>query len=314
MDQKTGLPQQVTLRELGPREGLQTEKQVISLENKLALIESLAAAGASEIEVTSFVRPEKVPQMADAEELVEAVAELKLQYPKTKFTALYLNYEGFERAVKFPHLLRQGWIYTAASLEFLKRNNNRTSEQIVAELPGWFERFAKHGVPFHGVMLSAAFGSNYEGAISVSVAFAELQKIIEAATQIDSKYVPAEISLADTMGWANPNSVQQFVELVRKAYPSATISLHLHDTRGLGIANVYAGLLCGVDLFDCSVGGVGGCPFAKGAAGNVVSEDIAYLCQSLGIETGVNLERYAAAAKLASAILGRELPGKYHRM
>lgn len=307
------LPKEVFLRELGPREGLQTETKIVSLPEKLALIEALASTGVSEIEVTSFVRPDRIPQMADAEQLVEALPSISAKFPKTRFTALYLNRHGFERAVKFPQLATQGWIYTAASEEFLKRNNNCTHRQVLDSIPEWLELFERSGVKLHGIMVSAAFGSNYEGAIDPSNGVGLVEDVLNRIEKAAPGLVPHEISLADTMGWANPESTARFVRLVRVAAPKSKPALHLHDTRGLGMANIYAGLLEGVEVIDGSVAGVGGCPFAKGAAGNVPTDDVAFLCETLKIKTGVDLAAYRKAAALASKILGRELPGRYHR-
>jgi len=307
---KTQFPKRVYLRELGAREGFQTLAEVVGTARKVELIEALAQTGVPEIEVTSFVRPDRVPQMADAEQVVVAVKELAPKYPATKFTALYLNSKGFERAQSSPGLRNDAWIYTAASAEFLKRNNNQTHQQVLDQIPVWIDTFKRAGMPMHGVMISTVFGCNFQGRIENDIVLEHLDKIID---RLGASARPREISLADTMGWGSPERVQQLVHAVRAAFSDVRVSLHLHDTRGAGMANVYAGLLAGVDLFDCSVGGLGGCPFAKNAAGNVATEDVAYLCGELGIETGVSLDLYRQAAQLAEKIIGASLPGRYYR-
>lgn len=301
-------PERVYLRELGPREGFQTLPQVIPTSSKLELIRLLGLAGLPEIEITSFVRPDKVPQMADAETLVQQFTK----QPGVRYTALYLNPYGFERAEATQRLSNDGWIYIAASETFLKRNNNVTIAETIAKIPEWLALFKRFGKPLHGVMISTAFGCNYEGPVSQSRVLDILSQV-QAQLDLEGVGEPVEISLADTMGWGTPLKVRQLVAAVRERFAGSEVSLHLHDTRGSGMANVYAGLEEGVRIIDCSVGGMGGCPFAKGAAGNVPTEDVAFLCQELGIQTGVSLDSLCRAARYAESIVGSPLPGKLYK-
>jgi hydroxymethylglutaryl-CoA lyase len=300
-------PKKVFLRELGPREGFQTLAKVVPTSEKLQLITALSQTGVREIEVASFVRPDRVPQMADAEEVVKNLPATNA----VRFTALYLNDVGFKRAENLKGLSNQGWIYLAASETFLKRNNNSSIQEVFSGIPEWLKLFDAAGKTKISLMISTAFGCNYEGSISEEKTLSILERavmIIHSAGRDVS-----EISLADTMGHASPLSVQSLVTSARKKFPDSEISLHLHDTRGSGMANVYAGLELGVSTFDASVGGIGGCPFAKGAAGNVCTEDVAYLCERLGIETGLDLAKAVQAAKLAEKIVGSALPGKLYK-
>ncbi len=300
-------PTRVFLRELGPREGFQTLPQVVKTESKLELIRLLGLAGLREIEITSFVRPDRVPQMADAEDIVRRFEA----HPGVEYTALCLNAQGFERAEAAARLQNRGWVYLAASETFLKRNSNMTIEESLARIPESLALFQRYKKPLHGVMISAAFGCNFEGEIAHA-------KVIDILVRAQERFAaqgvaPIEVSLADTMGWASPVKLRALVDKVRTKLPASTISLHLHDTRGSGMANVYAGLEEGISIFDCSVGGMGGCPFAKGAAGNVPTEDVAFLCKELGIETGVSLQHLVSAARYAESIVGAPLPGKLYK-
>lgn len=301
------LPDSITIREVGPREGFQTISKVIPTAHKLELIEALAKTGVRQIEVTSFVRPDRVPQMADAEDLARSL----VHYEGVRYSALYLNKAGFERAEACKRISNDAWLYTAASSTFLKRNNNLTFDDVVDGVPEWLTVFAKAGKSLHGLMISTAFGCNYEGAVShdtVLRIIAEIHKRVE-----DGGQRIREICLADTMGWASPLALKALVTKVREAFPGSEVSLHLHDTRGTAMANVFAGLEEGVKVFEASVGGMGGCPFARGAAGNVASEDVAFMCREMGISTGLSLEAYVEAARIAERIVGKELPGKLYK-
>lgn len=301
------LPKKVRIREVGPREGFQTLGVVVPTERKLELIEALSQTGLKDIEITSFVRPDKVPQMADAADVVSRFAA----HPGVNYTALYLNPNGFLRAEESGRLHNEGWLYLAASETFLKRNSNTTIAQGIAEMPNWIDGFKSRGKSVRGIMLSTAFGCNFEGAISTTKIIDILREVMGQVRAGGEKL--DEICLADTMGWATPLMLRERIGGVRTAFPDSIVSLHLHDTRGSGMANVYAGLEEGVDIFDCSIGGLGGCPFAKGAAGNVPTEDVAFLCEELGISTGLDLDRLAAAAALAESIVGFPLPGKFYK-
>ena len=301
------LPKQIRIRELGPREGFQTLSKVVDTSQKVALIDALSDTGLREIEVASFVRPDKVPQMADAEEVVKSI-NLR---PGVRYFGLYLNQGGFERAENCGRLNNEAWLSVACSEGFLKSNANTSHEKVISEIPNWLATFKKHKKELQGLLISTAFGSSYEGKISPDKVLSIITRYIDELSRHGA--VPKEISLADTMGWGTPELVKRVIEKVHKAYPKTYLSLHLHDTRGTGLANVYAGLEMGIDCFDTSVGGLGGCPFAHGAAGNVSTEDVVYMCEEMGVGTGVDLKKLVEVAKLAEQIVGAPLPGRYYK-
>jgi hydroxymethylglutaryl-CoA lyase len=295
-------PSRVEIREVGPREGFQSFHAVVPTATKLRLIDALARSGLEEIEVTSFVRPDKVPQLADAEALVSALPA----HPSVRYTALYLNQTGFKRSTAFATLKNRGWLYTSPSKTFLKANNNTTHEEVLARIPEWCGLFADAGKRVHGVMVSNAFGCAYEGPVAVD---AVVQLVTQYRDAVSACNQPLqEVCLADTVGMADPALVEQLLTALSPL--QIPLSLHLHDTRGLGLVNAYAGLLHGVSIFESSIGGIGGCPFTPGAAGNIATEDLVNLCHSLGITTGIDLPALAQAAHLAESIMGTPLPGR----
>lgn len=301
------LPRSVLIREVGPREGFQTLKNIFATEKKLQLIHLLAATGVSEMEVTSMVRPDRLPQMADAEEIIKGLPAASA----VNFTALYLNQKGFERAEKIGGIHNKGWLYTATSETFLKKNANTSHQEILASIPAWLKLFHSYGKSLHGVMISTSFGCGYEG----KAAAARLGEVVSSLMQAlkTQGVVPKELSLADTVGFGNPPLVKRAVGDLKSRYPEVEISLHLHDTYGTGVANAYAGLEEGVAILEGSVGGMGGCPFTPGAAGNVATEELVYLCAELGISTNIDLTKYCDAARYAEEMIGERLPGRLHR-
>jgi hydroxymethylglutaryl-CoA lyase len=274
------MKESVTIREVGVREGLQRHPNVIGTRQKLELIQLLSECGLSEIEVTSFVRPDRVPQLADADELTY----LLLPHPHVRYTGLYLNEKGFIRGESGGSLANRAWIPLAVSDSFLRKNSNislQESIETVAQWQGLFNRYCKDSVC---LMISTCFGCNDEGPFHPD----SLVALIEAvSSRLSNK--PSEICLADTMGWGNPLVVRHSIRCILSMLPDTSISLHLHDTRGCGIANAYAGYLEGVRIFDASVGGVGGCPFVEGASGNIATEELVYLFESMGVDTGISL-------------------------
>jgi len=301
------IPKQVFVREVGPREGLQTSSKVVATEDKLKLIDFLSHSGVKEIEITSMVRPDRVPQMADSDELIARFRPA----PGVRYTALYLNRKGFARAEASGRLMNEGWIYSATSDTFLSKNANTSHRDIVTSLSEWLSDFRAAGKAQHGVMISTAFGCAYEGSAVRDRLLPVAQELVDALSQQGSR--PKELSLADTVGHGTPELVRKAVGDLKARFPDIRISLHLHDTRGTGIANAYAGLLEGADCFDASVGGAGGCPFTPGAAGNIATEDLAYMCEELGASTGISLDSYVQGAKFLEQVLGTRLPGKYYR-
>jgi hydroxymethylglutaryl-CoA lyase len=301
----THTPQRVLIREVGPREGFQNLSTVVATDRKLELITLLADAGLAEIEVTSFVRPDRVPQLADSEELARRLP----RRARIRWKALYLNRRGFERAEASGTLSNEGWLYTSPSETFLSKNSNSSFDKGISEIPAWCELFQAHGKNVHGLMVSNAFGCNYEGEIAAERVVSVVSGYLDALRKHGES--PTEICLADTVGRATPGSLERCVTAVKKL--GIPISLHLHDTRGLGLLNVYLGLQMGITTFESSVGGVGGCPFTPGASGNVATEDVAYLCASLGIETGIDVGLICKAARFLESIVGYSLPGKVYR-
>jgi len=299
------LPKRVTILEEGPREGFQIEKSAIPTERKIALIDSLSQTGVEQIQVTSFVSPKAVPNMADAVEVAQGFT----RKPGVRYTALWLNDKGLERAIATQRLDIRGSLSLTASEAFLKRNQNRTHAENVAAVRSMIGTYKHHNVIVNRASIMAAFGCNFEGDISVNRVLELVQQLLELAQE--GGVTLELISLADTMAWATPAAIYKVVGAVRNKYPALDLSLHLHDTRGMGIANALAGLQMGVETFDAAVAGLGGCPFAShsGASGNVCTEDLVFMCHEMGIETGIDLEKMIESALLAEEIVGHPLPG-----
>lgn len=300
------LPDRVFIKEEGPREGFQMERGPIPTADKIRLVDALSDTGLDTIQVTSFVNPAKVPGMADAEAVVAGLTPR----PGVHYTGLWLNQQGLLRAIATRRLHLEGKLTLYASDAFLKRNQNRTPEQQLAAQPELIRMYQAHGIPVRTGFITAAFGCNFAGEVDparVVALVAELRAIAR-----DGGEDLSLIGLGDTMAWANPQLIRRVVGMVQDANPDVALSLHLHDTRGLGLANAYAGLQMGVRHFDAAVAGLGGCPFAAhaGAAGNICTEDFVLMCEEMGVATGVDLERLAECARLAETILGRPLPGK----
>lgn len=298
----------IELVEVGPREGFQFEgigqPDKISTRDKIRLVDALSDTGVRTIQVTSFVHPGHVPQMADA----EAVSEGFTPRPGVRYTALFLNPRGFLRALATEKYDIEGAVRLTASDAFLERNQRRTYAEDVQEQEAQIDLYKEHRIPVTRGALMAAFGCNYEGDIP-------LQRVLDRTATISELIGAAgeemtELSLADTMGWADPEQVKRTVSAVRDRWPDVELTLHLHDTRGTGIVNVYAGMEMGVRRFDSSVGGLGGCPFAGVVAGNVATEDIVFMCDRMGVETGVDLVKIVECVKLAEEIVAHPLPSK----
>ncbi len=300
------LPAAVHITEEGPREGFQIEKGPIPTARKIELIDALSQTGLDRIQIVSFVNPKNVPGMADAEEVVDGITPK----PGVAYTALWLNEKGFERALNCHNrLTNTGTIQLCASEKFSIRNQNRTAAQQLAGQHAIVEMYKAAGIPVERGSIMAAFGCNFEGDIPVSRVVALTQQILDVAAEhgVTLKY----ITLADTMAWATPLAIKRTVGALRERWPDLDVALHLHDTRGLAIADAYAGLEMGVTRFDAAVAGLGGCPFAghAGAAGNVCTEDLVFLCEEMGIKTGIDLDALIECAKLAEDIVGHPLPG-----
>jgi hydroxymethylglutaryl-CoA lyase len=303
------LPKRITLHELGPREGMQIEKNPVPTAEKIRLVDMLSECHFPEIEVTSFVSPKWVPQMADAEEVVAGFK----RHPGTEYTCVYLNTQGLQRAVMTHKLDVHGSLSITASEAFSRKNTNRSIEETLLETEKRIEGFERFNVRAKEVSVMAAFGCNYQGDIDPDHVVGLVQRLMQMAA--DHGLSIELIQLADTMGWATPVSIRRMVGKIRDKWPDQRINLHLHDTRGLGLANALAAMELGVDDFDSAVAGLGGCPYAgfKDAPGNIATEDLVHLCQEIGVETGVDLERLLEVAREAETIVGHPLPGKVMR-
>jgi hydroxymethylglutaryl-CoA lyase len=303
------LPKSISIKEEGPREGFQFEKGAIPTARKIEFIDALAKTGLNHIQIVSFVNPKAVPGMADADEVVEGVT---LQ-PDVAFTGLWMNDKGLERAIATGRLEVKGSIGLQASEAFLKRNQNSTPAEQLVRQHGMLEKYKAQGIEVPRAHISAAFGCNFQGDVPLEKVMELAQNAIDIAAEHDVELT--ELALLDTMAWATPLKIKRTVGAVQDKYPHLQISLHLHDTRGMGIANAYAGLEMGVSRYDSSVAGLGGCPFAghKGAAGNVCTEDLVFMCDELGIETGVDLEALIECARMAEEVVGHPLPGSIMR-
>ncbi len=302
----SSLPKFVEFHEEGPREGFQIEKQIYPLEQRVKLIEMLAETDLKQVQVGSFVNPRAVPQMADTEQVFAAIKKR----PGVRYTALWLNQKGFEKALATPGVDLDGKILFYTTDAFSVRNNNCSVAENQQRQAEWMKLYARHNIPVESVYVMTAFGCNYQGEVPLSAMLDQFKFALELCR---GGKLP-QLYLADTMGWANPEAIKQRVAAVRQLAPGARIGLHLHDTRGLGPANFYAALEAGVDLFDSSVAGLGGCPFASHgasiAAGNICTEDMVLMCQEMGVETGIDLDKLIAASLFAEQIIGRTLNGK----
>jgi len=303
----TDLPTHVELHEEGPREGFQIEPGPISTADKIRLIEALAETGLHHIQACSFVNPRIVPGWADAEDVIAGFNAK----PGVHYTALWFNANGLHRALAFRDKLTiTGSIALTASEAFTQKNLHRTHAENLEAMLKQTRLHLEHGIKVPRLGIQAAFGCNYQGDISpaqvVRTVEDGLRIAAEAGAQIEI------LSLADTMGWATPARIERVLGEVRSRWPDKQLSLHLHDTRGLAVANAHAGLRMGVTRYDSTVGGLGGCPFAgqKGAAGNICTEELVLLCEEMGIRTGVDLDQLIEVGRMAEEIVGHVLPSE----
>lgn len=277
--------------EVGPRDGLQNEHQLVPAATKIALIERLASTGLRAIETTSFVSPKWVPQMADA---AEVLASLK-RTEGVRYPVLVPNLQGLERALAAG--VTEIAVFTAASDAFNRRNINATVNESLERIRPVAEQARVAGLKVRGYV-STVLGCPYQGAVPL----AEVVRVSETLFHMGCY----EISLGDTIGVGTPRAARDMLRAVRSAVPIEQLAVHFHDTYGQALANIYACIEEGVRVADASVAGLGGCPYAKGATGNVATEDLVYLLQGLGLETGVDLDRLCDTARWISAALGRE--------
>lgn len=284
------LPEKVRLVEVGPRDGLQNEAQPIPVADKVRLVNDLTAAGVAYIEVGSFVSPKWVPQMAGSAEVFASIE----QRAGVTYAALAPNLRGFEDAVAAG--VKEVAVFAAASEAFSQRNINCSISQSLERFEPIIEAARAQGVRVRGYV-SCVLGCPYEGSVRAE----QVLPVARALHQMGCY----EVSLGDTIGTGTAGDVRRLFEVVAGHVPRAQLAGHFHDTYGQALANVYASLLEGISIFDSSVAGLGGCPYAKGATGNVATEDVVYLLDGLGIETGIDLERLIEAGQRISTVLGK---------
>ncbi|MGE0797537.1 MAG: hydroxymethylglutaryl-CoA lyase [Lautropia sp.] len=302
------LPRAVVIEEEGPREGFQIETVPISTTDKVRLIEAIARTGVRRIDCVSFVNPTRVPGMADAEQVMRQVR----REPGVKYTGLWLNARGLMRALDNPVDV-VGSIRIATSPAFSLSNTGMDLEQTVAEQRRWLETYRMRNVEMGWGYVMTAFGCNLSGDVPVTVVVNSVKVLLDLADEAGLHL--KGIYLADTVGRATPLDIERTIGAVRSVWPDLPLGLHLHDTRGSGLANAYAALRLGVGQFDAACGGLGGCPFAghTGAAGNVCTEDLAHMCEEMGVATGIDIEALVECGRMAESIVGHPLPGKLLR-
>ncbi len=288
-------PREITIVEVGTRDGIQAEKRPVTTEEKLRMLEFIVAAGFRRIEATSFVHPKHVPQMADAEEVLARMprrAGLEVE-------ALVPNVRGMERALQCE--IDTATLFVAASESFNEKNLRASSTAMLKTGAEAAKMGLAGGLKLRGGVVTA-FGCPYEG----RVPFEAVERIVGAYMEMGC----TEVNLADTTGMTNPSAVSRLVEHISGKFPTAKIGLHFHNTRGAGLANVLAGVQAGVDTFDTSLGGLGGCPFAPRATGNISTEDTVNMLAEMGIETGIDLPKLLEGVACAEEIFDRQLPGQ----
>jgi hydroxymethylglutaryl-CoA lyase len=288
------LPGAVRIREVGPRDGFQNEPEVIPTDEKVRLIELLGRTGLRRIEVTSFVRPDVIPQLADAEEVLEAVS----LPPEVAVGVLVPNIRGLERALAHRDHFQEVNGFLSSSETHNRKNVGRSIEESLDGLRRMFARARQEGLRCEGV-ISTSFGCPYEGQVPVSRVLDIARALVDAGCQ--------EIGFGDTTGMANPVQVSEFFPRAFEALPGVELTAHFHNTRGQGLANVLAALESGVEGFESSFGELGGCPVPPGATGNIATEDLVSMLHEMGIATGVDLARLIDASRAAQEALGRPL-------
>ncbi len=290
-------PKEVSVREVGPRDGLQNEAAWVPTEQKIALLNALSQTGLKRIEAVSFVHPKAIPQMRDAAEVMTGIE----RGPGVVYSAIVPNVAGARRAVEAQ--VDEVEIFLSASESHNRKNVRMSVEESLVAAREIAAVLGEAKMPFDAV-ISTAFGCPYEGDVPVERVMWVAERLLELAPQ------PLRITLGDTTGMANPAQVSVIVEEFQRRFPTVTLSLHFHNTRGSGLANVLAGLQSGVSLFDASLGGLGGCPYAPGATGNITTEDLVNMLTDMGIQTGIDLEKLIECARLAQDFVGRELPSQ----
>jgi hydroxymethylglutaryl-CoA lyase len=290
----TDLPNSVRVREVGPRDGFQNEPETIPTEDKVRLIDMLSATGLKRIEVTSFVRPDVIPQLSDAAEVLAAV-----QRPEgVAFSVLIPNERGLDRALEMRERFDEVSVFLSASETHNQRNVNRSIEESLRGLEPTLARAGEAGLRREGV-IATSFGCPYEGEVPPQRVFEIAERLAAAGCE--------EVGFGDTTGMANPRQVHEFFAAARERLAGVELTAHFHNTRGQGLANVLAALEEGVESFESSFGELGGCPVPPGSTGNVSTEDVVSMLEEMGVATGVDLPRLIEASRAAQAVLGRPL-------
>jgi hydroxymethylglutaryl-CoA lyase len=290
------LPAHVDVYEVGPRDGLQNELRIVPLEGKLRLIAALVEAGERRIEATSFVSPRWIPQLADAEEVLKRLPRA----PGVTYSALVPNLKGLDRARAAG--LSEAAVFISASESHSKKNINKSIAEAVS-VAGDVTRGALAAGMRVRAYLSVVWGCPYEGAVP-------LDRVADLCRRLADMGI-YQLSLGDTIGVGVPNQTEEILAAVTRHVPVEKLALHLHDTRGLALANTLVGLSAGVTTFDASIGGLGGCPYAPGAAGNLATEDVVNMLHRMGVETGIDLGKLVEAGEVAQELIGRKLSGKF---
>jgi hydroxymethylglutaryl-CoA lyase len=290
------IPKRVRIVEVGPRDGLQNEAASVPTADKIAFVDALSEAGHSVIEVSAFVSPKWVPQMADAAEVFAGIT----RRAETRYTALVPNVEGLDRAIAAG--VDEVAVFAAASESFSRRNINQSIDASLERYRDVCDRARKVSLPVRAYV-STAFGCPFEGPVNPSAVAGVASALLKMGAY--------EVAISDTIGIAHPGQVERVLELLMARLPGNTIALHFHDTRGTALANVLTALHLGISTFDSSAGGLGGCPYAPGATGNLATEDLLYMLNGMGIETGVDIDRVASASRLIGEKLDHRLASRY---
>ncbi|MDR7235458.1 hydroxymethylglutaryl-CoA lyase [Neobacillus drentensis] len=288
-------PESITIKEVGPRDGLQNEKAFISTEDKIAWINQLSESGLKHLEITSFVNPKWIPALSDA---IAVAAGIK-KVPGVTYTALVPNLQGLEQAFKTN--IDEVAVFMSASETHNLKNINKTIGATFPVLKDLVRETISAGKVCRGYV-STVFGCPYEGDVDIDAVIRVSETLFDMGI--------AELSLGDTIGVANPKQVQEVLEVLLKRFPADRLAMHFHDTRGTALANILASLEMGITIFDSSLGGLGGCPYAPGASGNVATDDLLYMLHGMGIHTGADQQKLTSASQFIQEKLGRLLPSK----
>lgn len=291
-----GLPSKVVVYEVGPRDGLQNEQRMIATADKIALVNGLSQTGLAHIEVTSFVNPKWIPQLSDSSQVARGIA----RRPGVAYSALVPNRRGLDHALEAG--LTEIAVFLSASETHNKKNINKSRHETLAAFAEVVPPALQAGMRVRAY-ISTVFGCPYEGPVEPQQTVALAEKLFEMGAY--------QVSLGDTIGVANPRQVAQVLQALDTVCEKDRLALHFHDTRGTALANVLVGLQLGITTIDSAIGGLGGCPYAPGAGGNLATEDLVYMLNGMGIETGVKLDSLVDCARQIGTVIGKELPSKY---